>query len=454
MPHSLTEQLADFLQRISIEQLPQSVIHMAKCCLIDYMAAVWNSSKHPASKSYRQVALELGGRGRAQIIGEGCSTPYWAAFANAALAHMMEVDDTHRKSSMHIGCVVFPVVLAMEAECNLSGKEMITATVCGYEAAARFGECFGPYHSTLFHSTATAGCFGAAAAAAKAMKLSAEETAWALGHAGAQAFALWQFLADGVIEAKPYHAGKAAQAGIISAQLAARGIRGPVHILEGEKGYCARIVSNPDLDAVVNRFAQPYKIEETCFKKYPTCGQIHAPLGALREILRRTNISVDDIREIRVYLYRQALNLTDNPTPIDMSGACFSLQRCLALMIVKGDLNFENMTYNNIFDDEKVVQLSKKVNVLHDPELEKGFPEGRPCRVEVHLNNNTVLAAQRKFREGDPECPLSRSELEDKFRQLSAHVLSHHVQTRILEQCWHMGGETPFTDIIYTGSEK
>jgi|LSQX01.1.fsa_nt_gb 2-methylcitrate dehydratase PrpD len=149
---------------------------------------------------------------------------------------MLELDNVHRGSMFHPGAVVIPAVFAPGEKMRVSGLDLLTAIVVGYEAGVGIGEAAGETHYETWHTTGTCGVFGAAAAAGKLLNLDENAMSWALGNAGTQAAGLWQFLEDGALS-KPLHPGRATYSGLLAAVMAAWGFTGPHRILKGEKGF-------------------------------------------------------------------------------------------------------------------------------------------------------------------------------------------------------------------------
>lgn len=154
---------------------------------------------YPSVVAYEKFATEMGpSSGDCDIIapftGKTTTTSaYFASLINAAASHVAEQDDLHCASVVHPACVVFPAVLAAAQSLGSSGKEMILASVVGYEAACRVGEMLGQAHYAVFHVTGTAGTIGAAVGVAKLLKLSPSQFLDAIGTAGTQAAGLFQF---------------------------------------------------------------------------------------------------------------------------------------------------------------------------------------------------------------------------------------------------------------------
>lgn len=431
------QQIADYIVKLRVEDIAEATRRKASLCLVDYLAAAWNAQGHPLAAKYVRLAQGLAGKGSggSTVIGAGANLPpAWAAFANAAQGHITEVDDGHRRSIMHIGTVVIPVVLALAESRKLSGARIMEAVVCGYDVAIRAGECFGPEHYGIFHTTATAGTFGAAAAAAKAMGLAPEAAAWALGHAGTQAAGLWQFLNENAVEAKPFHPAKAAFNGILSAVLAESGIGGAVEIFEGKKGFCAIASKNPQYNALVDNLGIAFKIDEVNFKGYPTCGQTHSALDALAAILARERFSAAEVEEVEARVYQRAVDIAGIPEPNTLEEAKFSNQFCLAFMIAKGSLDFLNFGEEAV-RDQGLRSLIKKVRLVVDPEMDAGFPAARPCRVIIRFKDGRVFSQDNKYRKGDPENPLDAAAMQEKFAQLTRESLSPGQRRLIADWC-------------------
>lgn len=434
MAPSSTQILAAYLADFSLDDLSPETLEKTRHCVLDFLAAAWNAQGHYLTPVYAELAREMGGSGEYSIVGEGKTGMAAAAFANGALGHITEVDDISRTATMHTGICVMPVVFALAQELSLTGRQILESVICGYEAAQRIGTCLGRTHYATFHTTATAGTFGAAAAAAKALGLNAERTAHALGHAGTQAAGLWQFHEDKATPAKALHPGKAAQNGLIAAKLAARGVPGATHILEGKKGLFAFATIAPNIDAVTKDFGKPFKIDEVGFKSYPICGQIISMMDATRSIIHKYGVKAEDVEEVESRVYQQALNIAANPNPQNLDEAKFSNQVCTAFMLVNGDLTFGNFTEKAI-NDPAVRELASRVKLLFDEEIDSKFPATRPCRITVRTKSNKVYVEENHYRTGDPERPMTWEQMQEKFRDLSGHVLSPERQEAIINWC-------------------
>lgn len=368
-------------------------------------------------------------------------------FLAAALSHITETDDLHRGSTTHPACVVVPVALVLGREVEASGERVLHSVLAGYEAMLRIGEALGPAHYRIFHNTATAGVFGAAAAAAHLLDLGEEAWVWALGNAGTQAAGLWQFNEDATMS-KHLHAGHAAQAGLRAALLAREGFTGPAAILEGEKGFFAGFCPDAAPDRVLAE-APGWKLPETSFKPYPSCRHTHPAIDAaleLRERLDLRNRGAETVDRVRISSYPIALRITDDPSPASTYAAKFSMQFCVAAALARGSPGLASFEADGLSDPE-VRTLAERATVEVSPQIAAAYPRRWGARVEVVTSAGRTLVAERESAKGDPENGLTDSELDDKVRGLCAYggVSSSEAEALIRASRALPGGGRPFS---------
>lgn len=421
---TLTQTFAKWSEGVSWEALPEDVREKTRMCLLDWLAAVSSGAGHPAAETYVALARELGGAEGAPIASRREKTSRaFAIFANGALGHITENDDGHRWSIMHPGDVVFPVVAVLAPLAANPAKAAIEGAVVGYEATIRLGVAFGPEHYSIWHTTATAGVFGAAAAAAKILGLGEKGMADALGHAGTQSAGLWQFLNDGCVAAKPFHPGKSCLSGYMAAMAAKQGIPGAAHILEGPKGLLAALGRPPLPEKFADSLGCGYAIMEANFKGYPTCGQTHSMIDGLSRIMKEHEIHAHAVESIEARVYAKAITVAGKLDPRNLEEAKFSIPFCLAYMLLHGKIPFTGITGKDVFRADIRAEMAK-ITLVEDAAMSAGFPEARPCRITVTMKDGNRLEAENKFRRGDPEKPMIFDEVADKFRELGADVYS------------------------------
>jgi 2-methylcitrate dehydratase PrpD len=336
-------------------------------------------------------------------------------FLSAALSHITETDDLHRTSVTHPACVVIPVAMNLSRHLDLSGKMALEGIVVGYEAMIRLGDAVGSEHYKLFHNTATAGVFGAAAAAAYLLELTEDQWVWALGNAGTQAAGLWQFNEDASMS-KHLHAGHAAQAGLKAALLAFHGFTGTEYILEGDKGFFRALCPDARPELVTRSSAKGWRIAETSIKPYPSCRHTHPAIDAalaLRAQLQRENVDLSKISRVQVKTYDTALRVTDNPVPESTFAAKFSLQYCVTTALLHGFPVMPDFEGDRL-RTTVVHPLLANVTVSSDSAFNDRFPQAWGSSVALYLDEGRVLEQSVFEAKGDPEKPLSDEELRAK----------------------------------------
>ena len=241
-PSAVLRPLAHWAAGLQAESLPEGCNQAVANTALDWAGAAIAGTAHGLYAPYVATFAACGGPSPSgdgcRVVGDARGWPVAeAAAANATISHLWEFDDAHRVATMHPGVTVWPAVFALaQARRGIGVAEMRAAVVAGYEVGIRVGALLGKQHYAVCHTTATAGAFGAAAAAARLLGLDGERTLSALGHAGTQAAGLWQFLDDGATDAKAFHAGLAVRNGVTAALLAEAGLPGAPRILEGPRG--------------------------------------------------------------------------------------------------------------------------------------------------------------------------------------------------------------------------
>ena len=215
----------------------------------------------------------------------------------------------------HTGAVVVPALFAVgEAYPVISGKGILEAMIVGYEVGRRVLDAAGGYrplnHEDGWHSTGPCGSFAAAAAVGKALGLDARQTAWALGLAGSFTGGTWAFAEDGAMS-KRYHAGRAAETGLVAACLARSGFTGPTAIFEARWGgfFATYARTAPRPGELVRELGRRYGILRSGIKPYAACRDIHSTLDVVLKARRDQGLKPDDIAGITVKCIPQILQL-------------------------------------------------------------------------------------------------------------------------------------------------
>jgi 2-methylcitrate dehydratase PrpD len=266
----VTRKLAEFIHDTEFEDIPSEVIEKGKQCFLDWLGSALGGVEDDSSRLITQYITGKGGKPEATIIGTGIRTDVaHAALANGVIGHALDFDDYHADTVIHGTDACLPAILAVAERNNLSGTDVLAALVLGIDVSVRIGLALGPYHYERgWHSTSTAGIFGATAGVAKLLRLDPDQTVNAFGLCGTQASGLRQVFGT---MCKPFHPGKACMDAVMSASLAQAGFTSSKNILEGELGLLEVMTENPDEAVILDALGSKYHITDVSFKPYPSC---------------------------------------------------------------------------------------------------------------------------------------------------------------------------------------
>src|SRR5690242_2221512 len=305
-----SQALAAFAAGLKFEQIPQPVLRRTEDLLLDWAGSSLAGKGAPAVEKIEHVARQMGPHDGASevLISRRQTSPFFAAMVNGAASHLAEQDDVHNGAVFHPAAVVFPAALAVAQSLGASGRDLLTASVAGYEVGIRVGEFLGRSHYKVFHTTGTAGTLAAAAAAGHLLKLTSEQMLHAFGSAGTQAAGLWEFLRDAA-DSKQLHVAHAASTGLMSAYLAQQGFTGARHILEGPQGMAAGMSSDADPAKLTDRLGERWALAETSFKFHASCRHTHPAADALLQVMQQHDLKPSAIRSVTAHVHQGAIDV-------------------------------------------------------------------------------------------------------------------------------------------------
>lgn len=445
-----TRELAEFVSGLRYEDLPPAVVEQACRIIVDTVGCAMSAwAEDPAKSRLAQEAARLyAAEEGASVIGVAGmrAHPAFAALANGILANAADNDDTHKRALIHTGSVVVPPALALAQTERLSGRELILALVAGYEVAVRVGMAVMPTHYRFWHSTATNGTFGAAMTAAKAFALDADATQRTLGLAGTQAAGLNTFFESGDMT-KSIHPGKAAFNGILSAQFARLGASSPPAILEHPKGYLNAFSAEPKAEKLVEGLGSTWEILQNGFKYFPSILASHSPIQATLAIVNKHAIDPDQIARITNETYNTVKTHFSNKDVSTVMAARVSVPYCIAVAAVDGALTQAQFARARI-DDPLVRRVLENTEVIADAELNTLYPDKFPARVTITLKSGASFQEAVMFPKGDPQDPLSTLELETKFRDNAAAMLSKGRADKLLRAIYALPGARNIDSLV------
>ncbi len=392
---------------------PPEVAEAAKACLLDTLGVTLGARGEPGGKAVRRVVESWQAAGKARIALGGTTCPAGAALVNGTLAHCLDYDDTHVGATAHLSAPVWSATLAVGQQTGAEGRDMLAAFIAGFEVGARLGNGIGGVANLRgWHATGVFGALGAAVAAAVLLRLDEDGIARALGAAATQAGGLTGSFGT---HAKPFHAGKAAMNGVLAAELAAAGFEASTTLLEPENGLGGALVQDGSAAIGEIDFNDGWELLRNTVKPYAACLLTHPVIDAARALAPEA--ADREPARIEVRVNPAAVRLAGKPAPRTPLEGKFSLAFCTALGLagrpaVEGDFTAETLA------DPGLRAVLARVEPVAEP--------GRDTRsavLEVAWKDGGADRRETALARGNPGNPLSRAELDAKFRSLAEPAL-------------------------------
>ncbi len=418
----------------NLREVPDAVRHAATRCLVDWWGgAIAGSVEAPAT--VLRTALRPGG-GPARILPGGPNADArTAALINGTASHTVEVDDIYSPGLYHPGVAVVPAALAAADAENASGAELLTGIIAGYEVSNRIARAINPAHYKFWHTTATVGFFGGAAAAGRVLRLDADQIAHALTNAASSAAGLRHAFSSDAMT-KPLHAGRAAEGGLLAAMAAAAGLTGVPDMFEGARGFGTAMSDEPDWDQATQGLGSEWTIQRITCKPYPCCGHCFAAIDATSQIVG-AGLDPKEITKIHVGTYRAGVEICGNRDPRTSYEAKFSLPYCVGLAGLGQPVDLAAFADDRLHDPELRTMMAR-VRIAVDPEAEAAFPALRPAEVTITTTDDGTHQFRQPTRRGDPDFPLDDAALAAKFQMLTAPVIGADAADLLGEALWHV----------------
>ncbi len=429
---NITQILAQRAASLRFEDLTPAALTVAKQCLLDWLGVSIAGSEEPLVRILLEERLDAGLGGAATVVGrrERLALPA-AVLVNGAMSHALDYDDVHKAMRGHPSVPVWPVALGLGVQLHKSGREALCAFVAGFETECRVGAlCAHNHYARGFHPTATIGTFGAAAAAGCLLELNPAQMTLALGAAGTQAAGLKSAFGT---HCKPLHAGRAAEAGLLAARLAARGFTAAPDILGDEQGFAKTQSDGFDLAAAQADPAGGFHIPRTLFKYHAACFLTHSSIEALRSLrplLTSHAASLADVQAVQLHVAPGHLKICGIEVPTTGLEVKFSLRMTAAMALADVDTASESSYTDALAQRPDLVALRDKVQVVTD-----WTGEASAAQVVVTLASGQQHRAQ--FDVGVPmqDLALQWTMLEAKFRSLVQPRLGPQRADQLIAAC-------------------
>lgn len=449
----LTAELAAFVGRARAEDVDSEVMSLAGDGFVDGIAVMLAGQIEEATRIVHAYVQETQAGGPVTVVGSRLKTnPAAAALINGTSAHAHDFDDTQLSATpdriyglmSHPTAPVLAATLVAAEVADASGIETLMAYLLGVEVTCRVCDTIDPHHYLRgFHSTATTGVFGATAAASRLLSLDPQQTEYAFGLAASMSAGLRGNFGT---MAKPLHAGRAAESGIVAAMLAAKGFDSQRNALEASDGFFKTfgaatsssdpaIVADPlwgyrkaassgfDPERGLRDLGHEWAFRKpgVSIKPYPSVVLSHPSMSTLLDIVTEGNIRPDDIAKINVYAGPTVLKLKYGIPKSGTEGK-FSLIYCMALIATKRSALLHDFT-DDVVRQPAVTAMMDRVSLLEDPEIASLGYSVIASRIEVIMKDGSVRTRKSGPYKGGPENRLTEAELEAKFMHCAGSVL-------------------------------
>ena len=423
------------LARYAVEtkraDISAAALHEATRSLLNWIGCAVGGSHHPAVDKALAALLPFAANDQCAIIGRHERVDaLHAALINGLSAHVLDFDDTHLRTLLHPSVPVASALLALGERQPMSGRDFLRAFIVGVEIECRVANAVWFAHNSHWYITGTAGVFGAAAAVARALGLTEDQTTHALGIAAAQAAGTREMAGT---MTKAFIHGRAAQNGMLAALLAQQGFTSAESSLEGAHGFANVLAPDRDLSALTAGLGTTYEILANSYKPF-ACGVVaHPVIDACIQLRNENRLNVADIAAIALRVNPRALELTGIQAPPNGLKSKWSIYHSAAVALVDGAAG-EHQYSDERVNAPEVLGLRAKIVATADAQL----PE-IAARVAVTLKNGGSLEKRIDRVVGSAENPMSDHDLELKVRGLAHGILSEARVAALIALVWRTG---------------
>lgn len=444
------ERLAQWASTLRAGDIPPAVRRRAVGHGIDTLGVALAGSATPVGGMARAVALLAASTGAATLLGSGSRIgAQAAAFANGVAAHALDFDDNCYAGVVHGSAVVLPAALAMAEQVDATGAELLTAFIAGSECEYAVGAATrNVLYEKGWWTTGVLGPIGAAVATGRLLGLDAVAMASALGLAVAgTGGAKSCFGTDG----KPLLAGRAAEAGVVCAWLAAQGASGPVEAFESPKGFAALFNAGAFDAGALDQLGLRWSFDApgVDVKRIPVCLSSHAAVDAVLALVREHGLAPADIERIVCDVPPMVVGNLVYDRPQSVQQSQFSMPFAVAMSLLHGTLGLHHLQAHWLVDDAVCAMMARvemRTGAMWDAVARTTAPEG--AQVELHLNDGRCLRSFRAQARGCVADPLTQQELQAKFVACALRVMSDGHACALFERLHELDSDLPARSLL------
>ena len=446
---NLAEQLSDYGTSLKYTDLPSDVVHLAKRFIIDTIGCALGGYDSEPSKVARAVAGEVTPAHPVTVMGSGQSSSLdLAVFANGVMIRFLDFNDGYTsQESGHPSDSIAAALSATEAAGG-SGKRLLVSTVLAYEAFCRICDTVDIKPRGFDH--VTVGGIASVLAAARAMKLSKEQTFQALNLGIASNVALYQTRIGDVSMWKGCAYANASRNAVFSVQLARAGLTGPSPIFEGDGGYFRAVSGEPFALKEMGGKDHPFKINECSIKQFPL-GQYSQTVAQAALEVRELYGQPEEIAQVNISTLQTAVNIMagdpEKWPPKNRETADHSMPYTAAVALMFGTVESRHFD-DEFLKDPDLLELVSKVTVSVSNEANARAPEAMLCDFEVVTKSGEEHSVQVAYHKGHYKNPLTDNEVDRKFRSLAQEHLPAERVDALLDRLWHLEDVQNVGDLI------
>jgi 2-methylcitrate dehydratase PrpD len=445
----ITDDAASFITSTRTQDIPADVMHLGKRSVLDGLGLALAGAASPTCTIVRRYFDSLGvaAPGGCTMIGSTMRVPArFAAFANGVSIHADDYDDTQLAVLkdrvygllMHLTAPALPPALALAERDGRSGRDLMTAYQVGVEVECKVAEAILPRHYQHgFHTTGTVGAIGAAAVAAKLLGLDREATRRALSLGATQAGALRENFGT---MTKPFHAGRAAESGVVAAELAALGFTASPNGIEADRGFFRAAGGGYTAEMIDGRLGNPWTFASpgVSIKPHPSGSLTHPGMAVMQDLIRRHDIRPERVARVSVGTNHNMPNALIHHRPTTELQAKFSMEFCMAILLLERRAGLEQFT-DDVVNRDDVQAMIRKVDFGVHPDAEAAGFDKMTTIIEIGLDDGRVVRGSADFGKGSPANPMSDDELSEKFRLCAAWGgLDRERTERVLDLAWRI----------------
>lgn len=452
---SLNSHFADWMTSLRLEDIPDDVIHSTKLRILDTIGLMYAGATLPVGRSVFEAMVDESRPGASTVVGFNAkASPAEAAMVNGACATILEFDDTHVETAIHVSSPIVTAALAAGEAAGVTGEDLVVAVAAATELSCRLGIVApGEFHRNAFHPTGVIGAFAATYAAGRLLKLDARRMSNAIGVVGSQASGLTASWLDGT-DAKSMHGGWSAHCGVVSSRLALKGVTGPDLVYEGPLGLYRSHVQQPAeplrFERARDGLGADWESRTVAFKTYPTGCVIHGFVDAALDLLREHAFDTADIADILCPIPEYMIGLVAEPVELKLNPASawqcrVSLHWSVAEALVLGRLDRHAFNLQHPRVDE-IRALAHKIRHERDPS--RTNRREWPGHIIITMKDGRVFEKIVPHCLGSRENPHSDQDIIGKFLFNVSDSLSDDSARRLADKVLGLNRDAPVRSLL------